>query len=98
MLPYSVTEVYGIRNSGKYGDLKQTYNEMYQIYGDVNPNTIVCPKTVITEDSGAGFTLLVEKTKDTYLAYAKNTLNKAYLGEKIKCEILEQMERISLNK
>ena len=207
MLPYSVTEIYGIRNSGKYGDLKQTYNEMYQIYGHVNPNTIVCPETVITEDSGAGFAffehicgengincvsaagksnifakvqkhqqgesvliiadgaafgpemekivslfyiqknlylylpesfewlilksgvvkdknieeilletydfvessryisweqyfnaLLVEKTKDTYLAYAKNTLNKSYLEEKIKCEILEQMERISFKK
>lgn len=33
MLPYSVTEIYGIRNSGKYGDLKQTYNAMYRIYG-----------------------------------------------------------------
>lgn len=32
MLPYSVTEIYGIRNSGKYGMLKQVYNEMYQIY------------------------------------------------------------------
>lgn len=32
-LPYSVTEIYGIRNSGKYGSLKKTYNELYQIYG-----------------------------------------------------------------
>lgn len=31
MLPYSVTEIYGIRNSGKYGALKQVYNEMYRI-------------------------------------------------------------------
>lgn len=36
MLPYSVTEIYGIRNSGKYGSLKQVYNEMYQIYGQKN--------------------------------------------------------------
>ena len=32
-LPYSIEEIYGIRMSGKYGVLKQTYNEFYQIYG-----------------------------------------------------------------
>lgn len=31
-LPYSVNEIYGIHTSGKYHDLKRTYNEMYQIY------------------------------------------------------------------
>lgn len=31
-LPYSVDEIYGIRNSGKYGTLKRTYNEFYHIY------------------------------------------------------------------
>lgn len=30
-LPYGAEEIYGIRNSGKYGHLKQTYNEMYHI-------------------------------------------------------------------
>lgn len=32
-LPYSVEEIYGIRTSGKYGTLKQSYHEFYQIYG-----------------------------------------------------------------
>lgn len=32
-LPYSVEEIYGIRESGKYASLKQTYNELYHIYG-----------------------------------------------------------------
>lgn len=31
-LPYSVDEVYGIHTSGKYHDLKRTYNELYHIY------------------------------------------------------------------
>lgn len=31
-LPYSVDEIYGIRNSGKYGTLKRTYNEFYHKY------------------------------------------------------------------
>ena len=31
-LPYSVEEIYGIRDSGKYGTLKRTYNEFYHLY------------------------------------------------------------------
>lgn len=30
-LPYSVDEIYGIHSSGKYHDMKRTYNEMYRI-------------------------------------------------------------------
>ena len=30
-LPYSVEEIYGIRESGKYASLKQTYNELFHI-------------------------------------------------------------------
>lgn len=54
-LPYSVTEVYGIRTSGKYAGLKQTWNEFYHIYGDVDPDTRRSPQEVIVEDSNAGF-------------------------------------------
>ena len=32
-LPYSVEEIYGIRESGKYASLKQTYNELFHRYG-----------------------------------------------------------------
>lgn len=53
-LPYSVTEIYGIRNSGKYGTLKQKYNELYRIYGDIHTSEFH-PDHVITEDSGSGF-------------------------------------------
>ena len=31
-LPYSIEEMYGIRNSGKYGSWKQTYQEFYHLY------------------------------------------------------------------
>lgn len=54
-LPYSVTEIYGIRTSGKYASLKQTYHEMYHIYSTNNPNERVHPDIVMTEDSGSGF-------------------------------------------
>ena len=33
-LPYSVDEVYGIHTSGRYGRLKQTYNEFHRIYSE----------------------------------------------------------------
>ena len=35
-LPYSVDEIYGIHASGKYHDLKRTYNELYRIYEPEN--------------------------------------------------------------
>lgn len=54
-LPYSVTEIYGIRDSGKYGRLKQTYNELYRIYGKQTIQETVRPNLVITEDSNSGF-------------------------------------------
>lgn len=54
-LPYSVDEIYGIRHSGKYGSLKQTYNEMYHIYGVRNYGDMVRPQEVLTEDSHAGY-------------------------------------------
>ena len=43
-LPYSVDEIYGIHESGKYIDIKKTYNELYKIYTDFevldNVNTL----------------------------------------------------------
>ncbi len=54
-LPYSVDEIYGIHTSGKYHDLRRTYNEMYQIY---SPETFwgrVRPDTIVVEDSNSGY-------------------------------------------
>lgn len=53
-LPYSVEEIYGIRNSGKYGTLQQTYQEFYRIYGDVKKSVSFQPEVVLVEDSNAG--------------------------------------------
>ena len=33
-LPYSVEEIYGIRTSGKFGTLQQSYHEFYHLYGE----------------------------------------------------------------
>lgn len=54
-LPYSVKEIYGIRESGKYAGLKQVYNEFYCLYGDVENAELTREDVVIADDSNAGF-------------------------------------------
>lgn len=54
-LPYSVEEIYGIRESGKYASLKQTYHEFFHIYGRMDSAEPVKPACVIVEDSNAGY-------------------------------------------
>ena len=54
-LPYSVEEIYGLRESGKYASLKQTYHEFFHIYGRDNDRKPVNPETIIVEDSNAGY-------------------------------------------
>ena len=53
-LPYSVEEVYGIRTSGKYGTLKQSYHSFYRIYPDSTAENIK-PEKILTEDSNSGY-------------------------------------------
>lgn len=54
-LPYSIEEIYGIRESGKYGSSRKTYNEFYHIYGKYQLSEQIIPDKVIVEDSNAGF-------------------------------------------
>lgn len=54
-LPYSVEEIYGIRTSGKYGTLKQSYHEFYRLYGENASFGKMSVSTVITEDSNSGY-------------------------------------------
>lgn len=54
-LPYSVEEIYGIRTSGKYGTLKQSYHEFYRLYGADTYKNNVEPEVIITEDSNSGY-------------------------------------------
>lgn len=55
MLPYSVNEIYGFRKSGKFYSAKQTYNEIYHLYGEISEKSQISPATVITEDSNSGY-------------------------------------------
>ncbi len=54
-LPYSVDEIYGIHTSGKYHDLKRTYNELYRIYSAESISKKQIPEHIIVEDSNAGY-------------------------------------------
>lgn len=54
-LPYSVEEIYGIHTSGKYHDLRRTYNEMYQIYSPEVFSGKIKPDTVVVEDTNSGY-------------------------------------------
>lgn len=63
-LPYSVEEIYGIRESGKYASLTQTYHEFYHIYGRTDYNKPVKAETIVVEDSNAGYEFFAGLSKD----------------------------------
>ena len=54
-LPYSVEEIYGIHNSGKYGQLRQYFQVFYHIYAYENIKEKVSPDMVVVGDSNSGF-------------------------------------------
>lgn len=105
-LPYSVTEIYGIRTSKHFGDLKQTYNEFFQIYGKSMGTNTLKPTQVITEDSNSGYQFFQKVCTDNGIncksASGKSNIFKLLLDE-TKQEVLviadgaafgSQMERI----
>lgn len=55
MLPYSVKEIYCLRNSGYYQNTKQIFNSMHQIYLEENKMELMGDFLVLTEDSNAGY-------------------------------------------
>ena len=54
-LPYSVDEVYGIHTSGRYGRLKQTYNEFHRLYSNEINAEKIKPELMVIEDSNSEF-------------------------------------------
>lgn len=54
-LPYSVNEIYGIKNIGKTKVGEPTYNKLYRLYGEYASNSVIEPSKIITEDSNTGF-------------------------------------------
>lgn len=45
MLPYSIKEIYGFRESGKFRHTKQKYNEIYHLYGEISNSDSIEPES-----------------------------------------------------
>lgn len=77
-LPYSILEVYGIRESSKYGGIQSVYNEAYNIYGFKSGTNKFNIDVVVTEDSNSGyefFKRVCEKIgKECISAHGKSSL------------------------
>ena len=54
-LPYSVTEIYGIRSSGKFQSEEPVYHHLERIYGQYNPESFQPKATLVVEDTNAGY-------------------------------------------
>lgn len=81
MLPYSITEIYGFRKSGKFHEARQTYNELYHLYGELSEQDTISPQFVITEDSHSGYEFFQElagqKQISCITAHGKSNIMKA---------------------
>ena len=53
-LPYSVDEIYGLHESGKYHDTRKIYQQMYHIYS-IEEKFPIEPEKIIVEDSNSGY-------------------------------------------
>ncbi|MEY8324439.1 translation initiation factor 2 [Lachnospiraceae bacterium 54-11] len=67
-LPYSVDEIYGIHTSGKYHDLKRTYNELYRIYSADTLTGNLKPEAVVVEDTNSGYEFFCELCRENRLS------------------------------
>lgn len=65
MLPYSINEIYCLRNSGYYQNTRQIYNSMHQIYPDLLKRDVnLEPEVIITEDTNSGFEMFEAISKE----------------------------------
>lgn len=83
-LPYSVEEVYGIHNSGKYSDMRRAYNSFYQLYS-FDDNNVSDTGIVVTEDSNSGhefFSNIVNDSIRCISAGGKSNIHKLLIDNK----------------
>ena len=90
MLPYSVDEIYGLRNvtgSQKYKTYKRVYNEMYRLY-NFDISTSVKPQKVITEDSNSGYEFFKE-------VYSGNAECVSACGKGNVCNVIRNADEVA---
>lgn len=87
-LPYSVDEIYGLKNttraSSKYPAYNRVHTSVYRIFG-----SFFSWEQFFTKE-------LVEITAGTYLAYRKKSLNTAYLQSKEMTALKEQLPNLGI--
>ncbi|MCD7812884.1 MAG: translation initiation factor 2 [Lachnospiraceae bacterium] len=54
-LPYSVKEIYGFRESNKYGGIRQVFNEAYPLFHELSVTEQASHSIIVTEDSNSGW-------------------------------------------
>ena len=90
-LPYSVDEIYGIHTSGKYHDIKQTYNELYRIYSAETYSGKESPEMLVVEDSTGEHhfrELDNQLTFDYYYGVSCEEGSEAYNGNPVATDII----------
>lgn len=78
MLPYSVNEIYGFRKSGKFHEVRQKYNEIYHLYGEISEQNMIDPEFVITEDSNSGYDFFAELSIQKNIQYISSATRGLY--------------------
>ena len=63
-LPYSISEIYGIRTTGKYHFPEKIYHEFYPIYGEQASWDSPDVPVILTEDSRSGYLFFRNYLKD----------------------------------
>ena len=91
-LPYSVNEIYCLKNSGYYQNTRQVYNSLHQIYPESQVHDMIAPTMILTEDivdvqgetrsnrviSVIFSVILNQRTSSTLQSSALKSLNDAY--------------------
>lgn len=83
-LPYSINEIYEIRESSRYAGLKQVYNEFHCIYKSQNKG-LLKPDLIITEDSKTGYQFFSSIGIKCISAQGKSKIAKCICDRKDKC-------------
>lgn len=86
MLPYSISEIYYLKNSGYYQNTRQVYNSMHQVYPEARAAEGIELSVVLTEDSNAGFEMFEAVSRNMQMvcdsARGKSNVGKYMLAHK----------------
>lgn len=90
-LPYSIDEIYGIHTSGKYADMRRTYNSFYQLYTADERKITDNVEVVVVEDSNSGydfFKAVVAENIDCVSAGGKTRIKRTVTGNEGKKQLV----------